>query len=245
MTDGSEGPPVCIFCGRSPTTVEDIFPRWLHRYLGRVPATTFESGLSVPTGRFQGLTLTATAKCVCQTCNSGWMSDLEDSASRILKRMFDERVTLSLGSVNLELVARWCMKTALMIQFIRDVRAVPDEVYADFYKTKTPPTGSIGFMARHVGRISNGCNSINYAINAERPAQGQLYGVTFFIKNVVVQIIGLEFERGLNIRLPGAFAAQVQPLWPERGSVIWPPRTSLDDDRVLAFARSLTEIGVG
>ena len=98
--------PACVFCGGRPTNTEDVFPRWIHRYLGRVPATTYESGLSIPTGTFHGLTYTAAANCVCKTCNGGWMSDLENEASRPLKRMFDEDVTLSLGGSGLALIGR-------------------------------------------------------------------------------------------------------------------------------------------
>jgi len=170
------------------------------------------------------------------------MSDMENQASRILKSMFDEKVTLSLSGDSLTLLSRWCMKTALMIQFIRDVRAIPASVYDQFFDARTPPINSLGFVARHVGQISNGANSILYGINAGHPDHGQLYGVTFFVKNVVVQVIGADFERGLNIRLPDDFNGRVQALWPNRRSVVWPPRASLDDQGVLAFGRALLDV---
>ena len=231
----------CVFCRAEGASEEHVFAKWISDVVpgeGTFLHQSDEPGRRAKPNKIIAITNRAT----CGPCNTGWMSDLEDQASRILKRMFDEKVSLSLSGDSLRLLSRWCMKTALMIQFIRDVRAIPEAVYDQFFEARTPPTNSLGFIARHAGLISNGANSILYGINAGRPDQGQLYGVTFFIKNVVVQVIGANFDRGLNIRLPHAFTGQVQPLWPETGSVTWPPGTRLDDQSVLAFARSLLEL---
>src|SRR5712692_5919903 len=124
-------PDACVFCGERPTTVEDVLPKWIHRYLGRRP--TVNVGGSSDTGprsSFRTLSYTATARCVCQSCNSGWMSELERSASELLKRMFDEKIHLHLASgEGQQLVAQWAMKTALMLQFTQPQPSIPMAVY--------------------------------------------------------------------------------------------------------------------
>jgi hypothetical protein len=247
----------CVFCGRQPTTVEDIWPKWIGRYLGRRPARTIIRETSGITRMFHGFSNVQRAKVVCETCNGGWMKGLEDQANPLLKRMFDESfaITLLVGDTQLA-VARWIVKTAMMLQFAytqETTPAIPEADFKEFANDRTIPGNCVIFLARHrVQQIPNGSQSIAWDVssNPRRPGvrfHGQLYGVTFFIKNLVMQIVGYRFDVAtnaqLNLRFPLRFAPYVQRLWPMERRIEWPPSgPSLDDRQLVAFAAALAEI---
>jgi hypothetical protein len=71
----------CIFCAGTPVEVEDAWPLWLRRRF-ETPTTiraTREGSkpLSFPTDKIE-----LRLKAVCQSCNQGWMSDLETRGNR-------------------------------------------------------------------------------------------------------------------------------------------------------------------
>src|ERR1700693_6172217 len=107
----------CIFCDASPTNKEDIWPRWIGKYLGRQPIYTHRKTETGAERIFSGLSYNDRAKVVCKTlCNGGWMKGLEDANNPLLKRMFDENFSIRLTSGPSQLsLARWILKTAMMI----------------------------------------------------------------------------------------------------------------------------------
>lgn len=244
----------CIFCGASPTTKEDIFPKWIHRYLGQKPTISVRRDATTGTGQqvFRTLSYIATARRVCSRCNNGWMSDLEEEASDLLKPMFDERITIHLaGGDGQHLVARWAMKTALMLQFTHQQQCIPLAVYKEFFKSGLPPKKVVIYVAHHLMQnMPNGAYSLNWDVGINRAdgsvdLQGEMYGITFFIKNVVAQGVGYLLKTAFdpNVEFDQTFQPYVQLLWPPGRGVIWPPGTpSLDDRQLLAFAQSLAKM---
>ena len=79
-------PKKCIFCGKGPTTKEDVWPTWLSKYIPRslqkytaAISIINESGEIVSTRKqIDGDPRSRRAKCVCAKCNNGWMSDLQN-----------------------------------------------------------------------------------------------------------------------------------------------------------------------
>ena len=179
------------------------------------------------------------------------MSRLETDASRLLKPMLDEKLSLDLSVDSQELLAAWATKTALMIQYTQGNFAIPSKVYHEFFTTRKPPRRSVIYLARKtMDRMPNGSHSINWRLGiGEKVAsaldQGEMYAVTFFIKNVVLQIVGFELRTAFdpNLQFPQRFQSYVQRLWPPWLSIRWPPENpSLDDRSALEFALALTEI---
>lgn len=179
------------------------------------------------------------------------MSDLETAASAILKPMFDERIHLQLdGGKGQEVVARWAMKTALMLQFTQPQPSIPLPVYPEFYRTKLPPKKAVIYVAHHImDKMPNGGHSLVWNIgmptaDGGQALQGQMYGVTYFIKNLVVQVVGYVLRTIFdpNVVFDQTFQPYVQLLWPPGRGVEWPTQPSLDDRRLLAFAASLANM---
>lgn len=100
----------CIFCGQTPVTREHLYPRWLFEiieldqysfkpsranYLTKgdqdgdqlLQKEVFETGQSIPYKDF-------TLKVICESCNNGWMSELEGRVKNIMIKVFGGEVNL-------------------------------------------------------------------------------------------------------------------------------------------------------
>jgi len=202
---------------------------------------------------FKGRAYVAKAKIVCETCNGGWMSRLEVEAGPVLRGMFDEKLAISfpIGPTgSRRLLAQWVMKTALMLQYVDSDPAIPVAVYHDFYATREPPAHSLLFLARHEAQNSpSGMISVSSELTPTDPTvnfRGYLYGTTFFVKNVVMQIVGYVWDVpagiGLYLAFPQTFAIYVQRLWPAAARLEWPPPQALNDAQLVRFAEETRDI---
>jgi hypothetical protein len=111
----------CIFCGGVPVTREHAWPEWILR---RFDAT----GVIVRTGP-KPLTFSTkpsieiTVQCICEPCNTDWMSDLETTAQRWLEPMIDG-ASVRLDSAAQLTVASWATKTVMVFEH---TLSLPDE----------------------------------------------------------------------------------------------------------------------
>jgi hypothetical protein len=247
--------PACIFCDGTPTTIEDLWPKWVGKYLGRRHIRTVKGGggkVEGPTRVFKGMSNVAKAKVVCRECNGGWMHDLEDAASPILKRMFDETLTIQLprsDDAARRALSKWIFKTALMIQYEQHQGSVvPMHIYREFAVRQELPKRCVIFLVRHtVGRMPNGAHSFNWTVEHLGPSgevdlKGEMYGVTFFINNLGMQVVDFDTPFSFNAKFPQTFEHYVQRLWPPGYPVTWPDTNSLTDAELVRFARELRDI---
>jgi hypothetical protein len=249
----------CVFCGGQPVTVEDVFPLWLGDYLGRGPAYRVSAGMGGGQRRgFRGLSMTARVKRVCRDCNNGWMSRLETEASAVIKPLLNETLAIPLtGGTggSLTLLARWAMKTALMLQYVHRDPAIPPAVYEQFHSTQLPPSQQCRmFLARHAKHgIPDGAHSIGWSVKGPASPsgavayEGLMYGVTFCIANVVIQIVGyvptVPAAGTFTLNYPSPYWGYVEQLWPAVAGITWPlSRPVLDDPSLIAFSRALAGI---
>jgi hypothetical protein len=113
---------VCVFCGETPTTREDVIPRWLVKVLRPAPGATrrvgntFRNRTDLASKRAQPVNSIGMGKvkCVCQRCNGGWMKRLEESAKPVLQPILRE-VPRRLPPADQGTLAAWAMKTSLMV----------------------------------------------------------------------------------------------------------------------------------
>jgi hypothetical protein len=104
----------CIFCGRDDVNREHILPKWFNKLYPAVPLTkthvVSEPGnLSFLSERKAENSDGLIAEVVCKSCNSGWMSQIEDPVRNIL---FDANgnLVLSLSEIdrfNAERLSLW------------------------------------------------------------------------------------------------------------------------------------------
>src|ERR1035441_6850782 len=114
----------CLFCEADGTlSREHVWPRWIatllpdgHRFSSR--GAVGRHG-SQPEARFGEVfesvdSCSWTARVVCGSCNSGWMSSLESAAQPILAPLLTGESTTLCGA-DISVVLRWAVKTSIVI----------------------------------------------------------------------------------------------------------------------------------
>lgn len=110
----------CVFCdsllSKDNRSKEHVIPQWLLDYLEireeKIKPTHFSSEgqtISIRSHTLEGLL----AGQVCENCNGGWMSQLEQKAIPILKPLIKaEKSVVELSEAERQILGRWTAKTA-------------------------------------------------------------------------------------------------------------------------------------
>ena len=140
----------CIFCARRADSDEDVIPKWIPRLLRkqegeRVPMRTSRFG-HAPYEQLAGESIQKVGS-VCDQCNNGWMSRLEEQVKPILKpMMLGNAVTLTVQQQ--ERITTWMTKCAMMYESM-----ATGEVFYNgldrhhFWKTKSPLDSTAVWLA--------------------------------------------------------------------------------------------------
>lgn len=114
----------CLFCGcalKGKRTTEHVFPDWLlkARRLSQheIERVVIGRDGKEKTRRKAHVLDKIRLGPVCGDCNSGWMSDLEDKAKKVLTPLFDVKSIPKLKPAKREVLALWTVKTAAMLNW--------------------------------------------------------------------------------------------------------------------------------
>jgi hypothetical protein len=104
----------CMFCGMPANSREDIIPTWVSRQ-NLVPPGTAEpvvyTSHGFPVNEWSSQTLAfLKIKAVCQTCNNGWMSRIEETAKHHLLPMMQGRTVQLSPEAQIQLAVWACLK---------------------------------------------------------------------------------------------------------------------------------------
>ena len=153
----------CIFCNTilsGNRSNEHIFPQWLLDHLqirdAEITPTHFSrsSGKAVSTRKHTADDLLAGR--ICERCNSGWMSDLENEVkSNIVALISAEKEVVDLSGDERIALARWAAKTAYLLNFASNYhKNVPDDHYSYLYShDNSLPNGVTVLAQQHHGKL--------------------------------------------------------------------------------------------
>lgn len=145
----------CVFCGnvikganksnKSNKSKEHIFPQWLQDHLDLKQQAIFPTLYTTigEVDKYRQMTFNGfLSGFVCEPCNTGWMSKLEDAVKPILLGLIDGNYAGKLTTEDSGILARWSVKTALAIYsahsaWIQDL-FVPDEHYKSIARGDVP-----------------------------------------------------------------------------------------------------------
>lgn len=185
-----------------------------------------------------------TVKRVCERCNTGWMAALEDKAKPILSPpILGERQVFGPGQARI--AATWGFKTALIADLAHtEVPAAPPEVYRYFGQRKRPPTSVLVTASRYAGErypLYAGSHVITFDVEqpfAER-ATHDAYLLTVSAGHLTLQVFGHHLPQFVDLK-PKDWKRDLTILvWPEPDPSVWPPVSSLTDETLSRFARTL------
>ena len=116
---------VCVYCNGEDSSKEHVWPRWIRKHASEVmgisaPNTQQYAGAQeshgvIPnrsTERLGNSRLSMTINRVCEDCNTGWLSDLEEGVKPILRPMIEGKAR-PLTPTDQAVLITWATKTAL------------------------------------------------------------------------------------------------------------------------------------
>lgn len=187
---------------------------------------------------------------VCDACNGNWMAELESEVSRFFKPMIrGERTALTPDEQ--ALLARWAVKTVLMIEYTmgkrwqRLPRDLTSWVYAGRLNEIPPPSTEV-----FLGRLTPSTILIDLVYYVQfDPAPEAVwppgpvhydhvaYRAVLTVGAVVIEITGTDVERAVRIPWRGQMHEALVPIWPTAGEVFWPTAVALNEAGRDDFAR--------
>jgi hypothetical protein len=213
----------CLFCERTPVTLEHVWPDWTTEVWVTAPSYTHEyrDGDQPPrewTARGPDVTVNAVDK----GCNSGWMSDLESEAKTVLVPMTrGESVVLTESEQ--KILALWAVKTALMFKALEISsptfnRAYYGNVYSEL--PDPPQRRSYVWLGRFDPDVISGHYHTRNLFPSDSGVAGEAHG--FLSAFSLVQVV---FQVGMWAGLSTGFEVEsdyLVPLLPYREPIEWP-----------------------
>lgn len=222
----------CLFCDNPANRREDIFPDWILNQL-QTKKPTLITGFSGPRAIYQiGTKATLKSRCVCESCNSGWMSDLETQSRPIIGPLLHD-ISIRLSPSEQFTVARWAIKTAMTGE------SISQKHRALFYKQTERiqlrlsrfPSHTLVWLGRCMARYDVGFFGVDgWNKKPEDPEVTHAYVTTILLRRLVMQVITIHAPRELsagNINLQhrigpwGGLLLRLNPLGDKILS--WPP----------------------
>jgi hypothetical protein len=236
----------CIFCGGTPVEVEDAWPLWLRRRFetpAEVRATrTGEKPITFLTDKIE-----LRLKAVCEKCNQGWMSDLEQRAEPILSPMING-VSTGLDRTTQQIVATWAVKTAMVLEHTLSApHAIywsPNQRAALARPPHEIPTETIVRISSYRGsQLAWYTGGLGYVAKLTSPEpMAPSTQATIVVGSLVLQVSSDRYEETTgqaSITWPPPHSAKSEWIWPIQHAVVqYPPAAEpLTDAELLEFAK--------
>jgi hypothetical protein len=187
----------------------------------------------------------ARAKVVCAPCNNGWMSQIENAASKLLKPMIGTHLVIPLDHPAQTTLGTWSVLKGLLVPYyMRQPDMFPRGVYVEFFRARRPSDQQHVVLARHNDlRVSGGAHSYRLdltedATGTTHPSSG--YAVTFHIHRLVVYLFGHLLANQVQPPFPPALIPFIIQIWPVQSLVKWPPPQTMDVAALMALRRAFT-----
>ncbi len=244
-----KGRKLCIFCGQTASKKgEHFWPAWASDYL---PSSKMRVRSKVKDGELEkfihqpGSPKTIQIRAVCSTCNSTWMSQIEERTKPILKSILvDQRpITISLQG-QIELATWVALKLIVADRSYPEDAIFSDQECKNFANDKLPPDGLSISIYWHTGPFGavNQYNRNHYKLLSKTDTKVLHHCTNFTF------VFGEAFFRGWVERGPlGRKVRHVGlcnvPIWPPSiEPVYWPPVECVTVDEALRIQFELNEI---
>jgi hypothetical protein len=182
---------------------------------------------------------------VCETCNNGWMSDMETGVSALLDPEALNGRPLDLNEQTL--LATWTMKTMLTMDAAQspDHRLVPFEIARRFGRDRQLPDGTQIWMASYTGGDDEIPAFAGLGIDLDdrqdaRRGWRDIAVVTFVVGPFVFQVFSAIRTLGSALKPTFPSGPRIARLWPIEDQAIWRHRRGLDGADVVALSEQIT-----
>ncbi len=237
MTDDTRK---CMFCDDPASSKEDAWPLWLVRMFPTPVGVSVEADRKdTGHGEWRQRGYFAKARFACQSCNNGWMSDLENEAKPILQALMSNDSS-ALDERQRETAARWTLKTAMVFEAVGG----PGWFYCPedraVVRSGSIPSGYTAFWAARCINLPGAYSAANNLFeSADRGTSGvRGHVTTLAVGTLALQVMTVRpsqaVPRNALITIPGAnlepWPQTALQLWPPTVDFRWPPSVGLDGE---------------
>lgn len=239
----------CIFCGGGGLTREHIVAKWISNLVR--PQGPYGGGFIVRSahlgiGEWERQThfIELVARCVCEDCNSGWMSALENLAAPVLTPLIEGDV-VTLGALDQELIALWAMKTAMVLEEASDASV---KRYFTFQERRLfADQGVIPDVTQTwIGR-KEATNRLTTALGKymrlpdESPESSPGFAPSIFIGQLCIQSISaavpiVDSDVEIEFVATDGWQEHTVRIWPVGEDIDWDAMPAMTDERADAFS---------
>lgn len=235
---------ICVFCGGTPATREHAWPKWLVSLFPAQPIQAARTGASPHLYTSDSIELAV--RVVCEECNNGWMSALENRAAGTLSRMIRGQSTPLDPPAQLA-VAAWAVKTAMVMEhtlgLTREELFWTDEDRRTFREPPHVPPGETvvrigGYGGTRLAYVMGGLRPVAPLGSGGKSAPGTL--ATLVAGRLVLQVESDRYEAVTGRKgwcWPPLHAGQTEWIYPiQHQLVTFPPGPLLNDATLDVFA---------
>ena len=251
----------CIFCGKFQVSREHVLPAWLKELFPRDEHSTHTFGTINPSSiigiprivqrKRPGHSGTAKVRVVCESCNSGWLSRLEEDVKPILIPLINgKRCGLPLDMQ--KTLATWAAKTAMTAEQARPRERGISQAERSWLKEHLiPPSYWSVWLAGYdgeswcdLGMTQQRGRLQESPISSPKVESHYIHATTLGIGRVVFLVVGTMWKPAPEVfsRFDGKGLFRIWPSLPR--SILWPPNDILGDPQVNALANILSQSGV-
>jgi hypothetical protein len=241
-------PKVCIFCGGRPLTKEHVLSDWLAPLI-RAKMLNYESieadigaqGPSSSKRTRSGHPTSRRIRCVCKSCNNGWMKAIVDAAKPTVEQLIQGK-PYRLTSRHQKQLAAW-IATAVIISEFEDPQQVtiPAADRQWLWTQRTPPSNwKIWIGDYHRSRWVPHWIHHRFSVTGpdepapEKGAEGprNTQTTSYVVGRLYVHAVSSAVSGGaLNWQFQGRDRQVLRQIWPASTySVVWPPPAMEDRD---------------
>jgi hypothetical protein len=218
---------------------EHIFGDWLRKRGvvnptgGPITQLSGDSFQGVAQFRGQAKVLNATVGAACESCNTGWMSGLENRVAPILTPMIRDGAETTLGFDQRFAIARWSEKTAIILNE-RHKRNAPravvpaEDARALFQRQAPSPRVSVALAAYtgpHYG-VFHATHLVNLKPLGKGLESRHGYRCMVVIGHLILQIAGHSGPEDIAIQTRRESDHVFTKIWPASAielPIAWPP----------------------
>ena len=228
----------CLFCDNVANTKEDMWPNWLIQCFGEDRDSPTQYWPSIHLAPKTWLGPRVPIRNVCETCNSGWMSDLESAVRRPMGCLMND-LSIPLSPDDQNKLAMWCCKTAMVVEGAKQDKNkfYREDERKNLRALKAMPSDTSVWLGRCAQ--SNLLHAEGRKLNVRRQVQDIQVtdgcSTTFVIKRLILQMLSVHrgpeaSAGGLRVEIQGGdWHKSLVQIWPVGGNVSWPPPQALGE----------------
>lgn len=228
----------CFFCSEHANSLEDAWPRWLtNQFRTPQPSEVHAERRGVRLRPWRVYQPELAVRCVCRTCNNGWMSALEVQAKRYLQPLLmGERC--SVDTAGQATVALWSLKTAMVLEALDqpETQAYTQTEREQLRTLAVLPWRTSVWLAASVDPSLFMSTKHRYFGASVHAPSG--ISVTMAFAHIVLQVLTMRLPEdvGPSTRVTttvrrGPWVDATVPIWPAQPSgAAWPPPMGLNGE---------------